>query len=47
MDLGSHEIRRGLLIGVPMLVMLLLGVWRRWLWKKNAAISSTLRRRDN
>jgi hypothetical protein len=42
MDLASHEIRRGLVIGIPILIILLLAWWQRWLWKKNAAIRGKL-----
>lgn len=47
MDLASPEIRRGLVISIPILVMLLLGLLRWWLWKRNAAISATLKRRSS
>ena len=47
MDFTSHEIRRGLVIGVPFLVLALLGIWRRWLLKKNQEISDELQRRGD
>jgi hypothetical protein len=46
MDLTSHEIRRGLLVVIPILIIAGLGIWRRWLSKSNDEISATLQRRD-
>jgi hypothetical protein len=46
MHLPSPEIRHGLVIAIPMLVMLLLALLRWWLWKENVAISATLQRRS-
>jgi hypothetical protein len=46
MDSTSHELRRGLLAVIPILIIAGLGIWRRWLSKRNDEISATLRRRD-
>jgi hypothetical protein len=46
MDFSSHEFRYGLVVAIPILIMSGLGIWRRWLNKRNAEISSTLQRRD-
>lgn len=47
MDFTSHEIRRGLVIGIPLLVLALLGIWRRWLFNKNQQISAVLQKRGD
>jgi len=47
MDFTSHEIRRGLVIGIPLLIFALLGIWRQWLFKKNQEISAVLQRRGD
>jgi hypothetical protein len=46
MDFSSHEIRRGLVIGIPILIMLGLGLLRGWLNRRNIEISAILQRRD-
>jgi hypothetical protein len=46
MDFSSNEFRRGLVIGIPILIMSALGLFRRWLDRRNAEISAILQRRD-
>jgi hypothetical protein len=46
MVFSSHEFRRGLVIGIPILIMLGLGLLRGWLNRRNAEISAILHRRD-
>jgi hypothetical protein len=46
MDFSSHEFHRGLVIGIPILIMLGLGLLRGWLNRRNAEISAILQRRD-
>lgn len=46
MDFTPHELHRGLVMGIPMLIMLLLAIWRRWLHTKNREISAELQRRS-
>jgi hypothetical protein len=46
MDLTSHEIRRALMILIPLLILAGLAFWHRWLRKHNEDISATLKRRD-
>jgi uncharacterized membrane protein len=46
MDFISHELGRGLMIGIPILIMLGLGLLQGWLTKRNAEISAVLQRRD-
>lgn len=47
MDFSTQELRRGLVIGIPLLIMLVLGLLRRLLGKENAKISAILQRRDS
>jgi hypothetical protein len=46
MDFFSHGFRRGLVIGIPLLILLGLELFHRWLRKQNAEISAALQRRD-
>jgi hypothetical protein len=46
MDFSSQDIHRGLVIGIPLLIMLGLELFHRWLRKQNAEISAVLQRRD-
>jgi hypothetical protein len=46
MNVGSHELLRGLVIAFPILVLSGLGLLRRWLRKRNAEISAILQRHD-
>jgi hypothetical protein len=45
MDFSSH-VYRGLVIGIPLLILLGLELFYRWVRKQNAQISATLQRRD-
>jgi hypothetical protein len=46
MDFSSPAFRSGLVIAFPILVLLGLELFHRWLRKQNAEISAVLRRRD-
>jgi hypothetical protein len=46
MDLSSPEFRRGLVIAIPLLILLGLELFHRWLRRQNAEISKILQRRD-
>lgn len=46
MDFSSPEIRRALIVAIPILIIAGLGIWRRWLRKSDAQVSATLQRRD-
>ena len=46
MDFNSHELRRVLVIGIPLLIILGLALFHRWLRKQNTEISATLQRRE-
>jgi hypothetical protein len=46
MDFRSHAFRTGLVIGIPLLILLGLELFHRWLRKQDAEISATLQRRD-
>jgi hypothetical protein len=46
MDFSSDEFRRGLVIAIPLLIVLGLELFHRWLRKQNADISAILQRRD-
>jgi hypothetical protein len=47
MDFRSHElISRALVIGIPLLILLGLELFHRWLRKQDAEISATQRRDD-
>jgi hypothetical protein len=45
MDFRSH-VYRGLVIGIPLLILRGLELFHRWLRKQNAEISAALQRRD-
>jgi hypothetical protein len=46
MDFSSPAFRTGLVIGIPLLIMLGLDLFHRWLRKQNAELSAILQRRD-
>ena len=46
MDFSSHAFRTGLVIGIPLLILLGLELFHRWVRKQNVQISATLQRRD-
>jgi hypothetical protein len=46
MDFISHGFRTGLVIGIPLLILLGLELFHRWVRKQNAQISAILQRRD-
>ena len=46
MAFSSDDFHRGLVIGIPILIMLGLGLLRGWLNRRNAEISAILQRRD-
>ena len=46
MDFTAHEIRTGLIIATPILIIAGLAILRQWLHKDDAQVSATLQRRD-
>jgi hypothetical protein len=46
MDFSSDELRRALVIWIPLLIIWGLELFHRWVRKQNAQISAILQRRD-
>jgi hypothetical protein len=46
MDFTAHEIRTGLIVAIPILIIAGLAILRQWLHKDDAQVSATLQRRD-